>query len=105
MKIAVQEQTRKRFFEKKHICDFVFQKQSMYILIFYIQNITEACIICVYVLNKKLCLRIQEQHSCLILVLTSYHVPPLRYRAHAKKCKPLLHGAESLKHNDIEIFD
>ena len=35
----------------------------------------------------KLCLWMLEQHSCIIL--RSLHVPMLRYRAHATKCKPL----------------
>ena len=43
-----------------------------------------------------------EEHS--LLILTSKHVPTLRYRAHAPKYKPLLHCTESLKCNDIEIF-
>ena len=35
------------------------------------------------------------------LILTSQHVPKLRYRANAKTCKPLLHCIKSLKHDDI----
>ena len=35
----------------------------------------------------------QNNKNCLIL--TSHHVPKLNYRAHAQKCKPLLHGTES----------
>ena len=50
----------------------------------------------------KLCLWMLEQQSCLILL--SYHVPTLRYRAHAQKCKPLLHCTKSLKRKDIKIF-
>ena len=37
-------------------------------------------------------------------ILTSQHVPKLRYRAHAQKCKPFLDCTESLTHDDIEIF-
>ena len=33
-----------------------------------------------------------EEHTCLIF--TFKHFPMLRYRGHAKKCKPLLHCAE-----------
>ena len=51
----------------------------------------------------KLCLWMPEEHNRLIL--TSRHVPKLRYRAHAIKCKPLLHCTESFKHVDIEIFN
>ena len=50
----------------------------------------------------KLCLWMPEEHNCLIL--TSLHIPNLRYSTHAKKCKPLLHCTESLKPDDIEIF-
>ena len=50
----------------------------------------------------KLRLWMLEEHSCLIL--TSEHVPTLRYRAHSQKCKPLLHCTESLKKVNIEIF-
>ena len=50
----------------------------------------------------KLCLWMLEEHSCLIL--TPKHVSTLRYRAHAQKCKPLLHCTKSLKRNDIDII-
>ena len=51
----------------------------------------------------KLCFWILEQHSCLIL--TSWRVPKLRYRAHAKKYKHFLHCTESFNHKDIKTFD
>ena len=35
------------------------------------------------------------------LIITSYSFPKLRYRAHAQKCKPLLHCKESI---DIKVF-
>ena len=38
------------------------------------------------------------------LISTSKHVPKLRYRGHAKKCKPLLHCTELLERDDIEVF-
>ena len=42
----------------------------------------------------KLCLWMPEEHS--YLILTSWHVPKLRYRAYAKKGKPLLHCTDHL---------
>ena len=47
----------------------------------------------------KLCLWMLEEHDRLIL--RSKHVLMLRYRAHARKCNPLLHCIESLEHGDI----
>ena len=48
----------------------------------------------------KFCLKIPD--NCLIL--TSKHIPKVRYRNHSKKCKLLLHCTESLERDDIEIF-
>ena len=43
-----------------------------------------------------------EEHN--YLILTSYHVPKVRYRAHGPKWKPLLHYTESLESDDIKII-
>ena len=40
----------------------------------------------------KLCLWMLEEQS--YLILTPWRVPTLIYRAHAQKCKPLLHCTE-----------
>ena len=53
-------------------------------------------------LNIKICYKSQNHSSVKILILTFYHVPKLRYSAHAGQYKPLLHCIESLKHNSIE---
>ena len=42
------------------------------------------------------------EHNCLIL--TVWYVAKLRYRGHARKYKPLLHGTESVKRNNTETF-
>ena len=46
-----------------------------------------------------------------IYILSTYNVsklkysfPKLRYRANAKKCRPLLHSTEPLERDNIEIF-
>ena len=39
-----------------------------------------------------------------ILITTSCSVSKPRYRAHAQKCKLLLHCTESLERDEIEIF-
>ena len=49
-----------------------------------------------------LCLCMSEEHNRLIL--TSYHVPKLRYRAHSRKYKPVIHCTESLERDDIEYL-
>ena len=47
-----------------------------------------------------LCLYMLEEKKSLIL--TSLHVPKLRYGAHARKFTPLKHCTESVKRDDIE---
>ena len=50
----------------------------------------------------NLCLYMLEEHNS--SVLTSEPVPKLRYSAHARKYKPLLHCIESSKSDNIEMF-
>ena len=35
-------------------------------------------------------------------LITNYSFPKLRYRAHAQKCKALLHSTESLERDGLE---
>ena len=45
-----------------------------------------------------------HQKNKLLNILTSLHIPKLRYSTYAQKCKPLLHCTESLNRGDIIIY-
>ena len=79
-----------KFFEKKHSCGFIFQNWSIYISTFEIQKI--------YIIFKYVS---DELAYC---ISTFKHVSNLRHRAHAQKCKALLHCTESLERDDTEIL-